>query len=161
MNPGIYLSLGTNLGNREKNLTTALSLLRKSEDVEVIKLSGIYETIPIGPGEQQNYWNAVACLKTQKKPHALLQIIHGIEQSMGRRRRIRWGERTIDIDILIYNDLHIEEDNLHVPHPRLHERSFVLQPLADLNPDLIIRKKTVTEWLSLAEPTIIKKIAAH
>jgi len=158
MNQGIYLSCGSNMGDRKENFDTVLELLEKSGRMEIVETSPIYETLPIGPGRQKNYWNAVVRITTSLSPHDLLNSITEIENRMGRQRTVRWGERIIDIDILLYENILINDPDLQIPHPRLQERSFVLRPLADLNPNLVISERPVYEWLNEAENTILGRV---
>lgn len=133
-----YISLGSNLGDRSDNLESALSALRRTEGIEVTHVSPVYQTRPIGgPAGQGDYLNAVAELQTEREPFDLLNVLLDIEQRLGRVRRERDGPRTIDLDLLLYGDLVQTDTRLTVPHPRMHQRLFVLQPLAQLAPGLV------------------------
>jgi 2-amino-4-hydroxy-6-hydroxymethyldihydropteridine diphosphokinase len=133
-----YIALGSNLGDRDDYLARALTALRHCGGVEVTRVSPLYETRPVGgPAGQGAYLNAVAEVRTDSAAHELLDVLLTIEQSLGRVRRERDGPRTIDLDLLLYGDLVHSDERLTVPHPRLHERLFVLQPLAQLAPGLI------------------------
>jgi 2-amino-4-hydroxy-6-hydroxymethyldihydropteridine diphosphokinase len=129
----IFLALGSNLGNRQENLETAVELM--PPDVEITSASHIYETPPWGYLEQPSFLNQVVQGKTMLKPEALLKYLKQLEIQMGRLPTLRYGPRLIDIDILFYDDLIQKETDLTIPHPHLHERAFVLVPLADLAPD--------------------------
>ncbi len=132
----VYLGLGSNLGDRQENL--AIARERISENIgEIVSQSGIYETAAWGLKEQDDFLNQVICLTTKYKPSALLAKILAVEQSMGRIREVKWGARTIDIDILYYNDAIIKLDNLTIPHPFIQERRFVMVPLAEIAPEFV------------------------
>lgn len=132
----VYLGLGSNLGDRQENL--ALARERISENIgEIVSQSGIYETAAWGLKEQDDFLNQVICLTTKYKPSVLLEKILAVEQSMGRIREVKWGARTIDIDILYYNDAIIKLDNLTIPHPFIQERRFVMGPLAEIAPEFV------------------------
>lgn len=104
---------------------------------EVVRVSGLYETEPVGPPGQADYLNQVVVIETEQSPEALLEMALEIEDELGRERRERWGPRTIDLDLLLYGDLALSGCALTLPHPRLHERSFVLVPLAEVMPDWV------------------------
>lgn len=134
----VYLSLGTNLGDREANLTRAIELL-KSDQIEVVKQSSIYETAPQDVVDQPWFLNMVVECQTRHFPLQLMNKLLRIERRMGRDRSagaVRRGPRLIDIDILLYNNAVIRTDRLTVPHPRILERRFVLEPLLELAPEL-------------------------
>lgn len=136
----ILLGLGSNMGNREDNLKTAISLLHKSMGISVDNISSLYETKPVGMIDQPNFLNVVISVETILKPKNLLEICLDTEFKMGRVRNQRWGPRNIDIDILVYHNLVIKDDVLQVPHPRLHERCFVLIPLQEIAPSIPVYK---------------------
>jgi 2-amino-4-hydroxy-6-hydroxymethyldihydropteridine diphosphokinase len=129
-----FLGLGSNLGDRLANLQRAVERLR-SRGVRVLRSSRVYETEPVGGPPQPDYLNAVLEVETELDPRALLSACLEVEAELGRTRRQRWGPRTIDIDLLTYDDLRIEEPGLEVPHPRMHQRAFVLVPLLELVAD--------------------------
>ena len=131
-----YLGLGSNLGDRLENLKEAVSLLDGTDDVEVTRSSRVYETDPIGgPEDQPAFLNAVVEIETSSTARTLLEVCLGVEGKMGRVRGERWGPRNIDIDILTFGHERIDDDDLTVPHPRMHERLFVLAPLLELDAD--------------------------
>jgi 2-amino-4-hydroxy-6-hydroxymethyldihydropteridine diphosphokinase len=128
------VGLGSNLGDRAAYLLLGLSALSRLPETRLLRLSPVYETDPVGP-PQPPYLNMVAELETELSPKGLLAEMLRIEKALGRERRERWGPRTLDLDLLLYGDLVLEEAGLSVPHPRLHERAFVLVPLLDLLPE--------------------------
>jgi len=136
-----FVGIGSNLGEREINLGRALELLSAEDGIEVSAVSEIRETEPVGPVEQGPFLNGAARLETSLAPRELLERLLAVENRLGRVRTERWGPRTIDLDLLLYGNERIDEAGLTVPHPRLHERRFVLEPLADLDPTLEIPAK--------------------
>jgi len=147
----VYLSLGSNTGDREANLQAAIGQLRQLG--KVIAVSSLYETEPVEFTDQPWFLNCVVALETENSPQDLLQGVLAIEQGMGRRRTQAKGPRNIDIDILLFGDAIIEDEGLDVPHPGLATRRFVLEPLAEIAPEAIhpVLRKTVRE-LSEALP---------
>lgn len=147
----VYLSLGSNMGDREKNLTVAIERIKELEDTEVTKVSKIIETEPFGYLEQDNFMNGCLEVKTLMTAQEFLEKILGIEKELGRVREKKWGPRIIDIDILFYDKEIIEEDNLALPHPWISEREFVLEPLSEIAPNFVhpLEKKTIA-MLNLA-----------
>jgi len=129
-----FLGLGSNLGDRLANLQMAVRLLRETDGVEVVRSSRVYETEPVGP-LQPDFLNAVIEVWTPLEPRDLLQACLEVERTMGRVRTERWGPRVVDVDILTYDEEEIDEPGLTVPHPRMHERAFVLIPLLELDSD--------------------------
>ena len=130
-NEGDFLGLGTNLSDRHKNLSNAIDLIGKQIG-EVIKQSSIHETKAWGKTDQPDFLNMVIQVETTLSPQKLLEKCLSIEDQIGRIRKEKWGPRLIDIDILYYNDLKIEEENLKIPHPFINEREFVLKPLTEI-----------------------------
>lgn len=135
-----YIGLGSNLGNREGTLARAVQLLGEADCVDVVGVSELRATDPVGVVDQPRFLNGAVSVETALSPRALLDLLLEIERSLGRVREERWGPRLVDLDLLVYGDEVIDEPGLHVPHPRLHERRFALEPLAELNPDLEIRR---------------------
>jgi 2-amino-4-hydroxy-6-hydroxymethyldihydropteridine diphosphokinase len=134
-----YIALGSNLGDRERHLCAALEALRALRGVREVVASRVYETDPVGPGKQRPYLNAVARVATELSPRDLLDRLLAIERSEGRERGpVRNAPRTLDLDLLLYGEREIDEPGLVVPHPRMAQRAFVLEPLCDLAPDLVI-----------------------
>jgi 2-amino-4-hydroxy-6-hydroxymethyldihydropteridine diphosphokinase len=131
----IFLGLGTNLGDRSANLKAALEAL--APKVSLLAQSPVYQTPPWGYTEQADFLNQVVIAETRLKPLKLLKYLKKIEKNVGRTASFRWGPREIDIDILFYDDLLFDHRKLTIPHPRVHQRAFILVPLADLAPDLV------------------------
>jgi 2-amino-4-hydroxy-6-hydroxymethyldihydropteridine diphosphokinase len=129
-----HLALGSNLGERLENLREAVDLLSATDGVQVLRSSRVYETAPVGP-PQPDYLNAVIEVSTSLTARGLLRACLAVEERMGRVRAERWGPRVIDIDLLTYADEEVDEPGLQVPHPRMHERGFVLAPLLELTAD--------------------------
>ena len=130
-----YVGLGSNLGDREATLRKAVRLLARLDGVEVVAASSFHETEPVGgPPGQPRFLNAAAWLRVELGPEELLDRLLALEARLGRVRRERWGARTLDLDLLLYDDRTIMSDRLTVPHPRMHERRFVLAPLAEIAP---------------------------
>lgn len=126
-----YIGLGSNMERRELFLQRAIQALRERDDVEVAAESGVYETEPVGYTDQPAFLNMVVAVRTALPPRQLLSVLLDIERSLGRTRTIRWGPRTIDLDLLLYGDQAVSEPDLTVPHPRMGERAFVLVPLLE------------------------------
>jgi 2-amino-4-hydroxy-6-hydroxymethyldihydropteridine diphosphokinase len=131
-----YVGLGSNLGDREETLRRALELL--AEQVDVVAVSTLRDTDPVGMVDQPRFLNGAALVETELPPRELLGVLLGIERELGRERLERWGPRTIDLDLLLFGAEAVSEPGLRVPHPRLHERRFVLEPLAELDPALVV-----------------------
>jgi len=139
-----YVGLGANLGDREAALRTALRSLEDLPAVRVRRVSSLYQTAPVGVTEQPEFLNAVAEVETMLSAPALLHALLDIENRLGRMRTVRWGPRVIDLDLLLYGDAQIALPELTVPHPRLRERAFVLVPLAEIAPRLVMPGGTET-----------------
>ncbi len=132
-----YVGLGSNLGERRNLVKNALGMLHQITDVKVTHTSGLLETKPLANMEQPKYINAVAEIKTSLSPHGLLEKLAEVENLLGREKKEKWASRTIDMDLLLFDDKVIQTDGLTVPHPQMHLRSFVLKPLCELNPELV------------------------
>jgi 2-amino-4-hydroxy-6-hydroxymethyldihydropteridine diphosphokinase len=132
-----YLGLGSNLGDRAAMLQLAVDDLAAADGIRVVAVSGVYETAPVGGPEQDDFLNAVVAIETGLSARALLAVAQGIEAHAGRVRTVRWGPRSLDVDVLLVGDEQVDEPDLQVPHPRLYERGFVLAPLRDVAPDLV------------------------
>jgi 2-amino-4-hydroxy-6-hydroxymethyldihydropteridine diphosphokinase len=130
-----YLGLGSNLGDRLAHLQGAIDALAATPGIRVVAVSRVYETAPVGGPAQDDYLNGVVAIDTELGPHDLLEVAMSVEQLADRVRTVRWGPRTLDVDVLLYGDERVDEPDLEIPHPRMHERSFVLAPLHDVAPD--------------------------
>jgi 2-amino-4-hydroxy-6-hydroxymethyldihydropteridine diphosphokinase len=128
-----YLGLGSNLGDRAGHLQRAVDRLDATDHVDVVAVSPIYETAPVGGPPQPEYLNAVVAVETALSARELLSVAHALEADAERVRLERWGPRTLDVDVLLAGDERVDEPDLVVPHPRMEERAFVLVPLADLD----------------------------
>jgi 2-amino-4-hydroxy-6-hydroxymethyldihydropteridine diphosphokinase len=133
-----YLGLGSNLGDRLANLQSAVDRLRGEPGVRVAASSRVWETVPVGGPPQPDYLNAVLRVETDLSPRDLLEACRRVEEGLGRVRKERWGARTIDVDILLYDGQMVDEPELVVPHPRMTERAFVVLPLLELDPDPVL-----------------------
>ncbi|MCU0388791.1 MAG: 2-amino-4-hydroxy-6-hydroxymethyldihydropteridine diphosphokinase [Chitinophagaceae bacterium] len=158
-----YLLTGGNLGDRVYNLETARELIEE-ECGAIVKQSSIYETAAWGPVSQPDFLNQVLQIETPLSPQKLLQVLLQIENEMGRHREERYAARTIDLDILFYNDLTVDEEGLIIPHPRLYTRRFVLVPLAEIAPGLIhpiLLQNIATLLKQCQDPLDVKKFIAN
>lgn len=156
-----FLSLGSNLGDRQTNLRLSIELLERF-DLKIIKLSSIYETAAWGLTDQPAFLNQVIEVETEFLPGSLLMLCQEVEAQMGRQRVKKWGPRNIDVDILIYEDEIMDEDDLMIPHPFMHERRFILVPFCEIAPDLEhpVYDKTIKTLLKDCEDKLeVKKIA--
>lgn len=133
-----YIAIGSNQGDRELYLLRAIAEIGKIPDTKVVGLSPFYETTPVGMTDQPNFYNAVLRLSTRLSPHDLLKALQNIEDNVFKRKRtVKWGPRSMDLDILLYGNQIVKSPELIVPHPQMLNRRFVLQPLNDLAPELI------------------------
>jgi 2-amino-4-hydroxy-6-hydroxymethyldihydropteridine diphosphokinase len=130
----VYLGLGTNIGDRHGNLATALAALR--DIVTIDRISSVYASEPVGHTEQPEFWNLVVRVRTALTPATLLEAVKRVEKRMGRTPTFRFGPRLIDIDILLWNNITIHGGTVEIPHPRMMDRAFVLEPLVELDPAL-------------------------
>lgn len=128
-----FISLGSNMGDRLEMLKQAVRLLTEHSSIEVSEVSSIYETAPVGFTEQEAFLNMVILVHTDLSAPALLDVCQEIERKLDRKREIRWGPRTIDLDILLFNQDRMDSERLTIPHPRMHERAFVLVPLLEID----------------------------
>ena len=154
------IGLGSNLGDREANLRQALEHLAQTPETAVVRASSLYDTEPVGVEEQPHFLNAVAQLETQLSPQQLLWNLKLIERRLGRVRSQRWGPRTLDLDLLLYEDLVLDEDDLQIPHPELAKRSFVLVPLVELDP-LLVHPATGETMLALLQKLGARPLVKH
>ena len=141
----VYLSLGSNIGNRQEYIESAIELVGKTEGIKILKKSGLYETSPVGYVEQDLFLNAVIKIETDFSEREILKIINKIENELDRKREIRWGPRTIDIDILILSDKKINETDLIIPHKEMLNRLFVLVPLIEIYDGEYFKKEKIIE----------------
>lgn len=141
-----YIGIGSNVGKRRHYIDSALKILHHPPCLQVVKVAPLYSTAPVGYTEQGWFLNTVAQVVTTLPPLELLQTLLATEEQLGRVRTVRWGPRTIDLDLLMYGDVTMDTLELTLPHPRMAERAFVMVPLADLNPALKLREQTVDQW---------------
>jgi 2-amino-4-hydroxy-6-hydroxymethyldihydropteridine diphosphokinase len=146
-----YLALGSNLGDRATHLQSAVDGLDAADGVDVVEVSRVYETEPIGGPPQDPYLNAVLAIETELDPHALLALAQRIERDARRVRAERWGPRTLDVDVLLYDDVRLDDPDLTLPHPRIWERGFVLAPLRDVAPALV---DAAASWEGVREAAV-------
>ncbi len=144
-----FIGLGSNLGDREANLRAAIEALPESDGIEVVAVSGFHETAPVGGPPQPDYLNAAVELRATLSPSDLLDRLLAIESRLGRVRLEHWGPRVIDLDLLLYGNRIIDLPHLKVPHPFMHQRRFVLAPLAEIAPDAVhpVLDKSIKELL--------------
>jgi 2-amino-4-hydroxy-6-hydroxymethyldihydropteridine diphosphokinase len=150
-----YVALGSNLGDRVANLQFAVDALAAADGVEVVDVSRVYETAPVGGPPQDAYLNAVVAIETALDPHELLALGQRVERDAHRVRAERWGPRTLDVDLLLYDDVRLDEADLTVPHPRMWERGFVLAPLRDVAPALVAGAES---WEGVQESAVTLRI---
>ncbi len=140
MSTDAYIAVGSNLGDRESIIQSAIRAIQVHEDLEIVLVSAMIETSPVGDIEQGAYLNGMIHLRTSLDARDLLSVMLGIESAHGRDRdhEQRWGPRTLDLDLIVFGDRVIDEPGLVVPHPRMHERLFVLEPLTEIAPDIML-----------------------
>jgi len=153
-----YVGLGSNLGDKTDNIRQALDMLDRADGVSVLAVSSFYETEPEGYEDQDWFVNAAAQMQTDLPPRGLLKLLKEMEQAIGREESVRWGPRKIDLDLLLYDQLCLESQDLTIPHPRMHQRAFVLVPLAEIAAEMLhpIMEKTIGTLLG--ELTITKNV---
>ena len=153
-----YVGLGSNLGDKAGNIRQALDMLDRADDVSVLAVSSLYETEPEGYEDQDWFVNAAAQIETALLPRTLLKLFKEIERVIGRKESVRWGPRKIDLDLLLYDQLCFESQDVTVPHPRMHQRAFVLAPLAEIAADVLhpILDKTIETLLG--ELVVTKRV---
>ena len=150
----VYIALGSNLNMPIQQLKLAIQTMADLPDTEIKKVSSLYQSQPLGPQDQPDYVNAVACLETELSPLALLDALQNIENGQGRIRLRRWGERTLDLDILLYDNQIIHNEHLTVPHYDMQNREFVIVPLYEISPELIL-----PDGVSLQQ--LVKRFSSH
>lgn len=154
-----WIGLGGNVGEVRANLTAALVELSQTSTIEAV--SPLYETPPWGPIEQPRFLNACAHVRTDLSPADLLGELHRVEKQLHRTRIERWGPRTVDLDLLAYENFHSDDEALTIPHPRMCERAFVLVPLADIAPDLVIAGRSVAAHARRIERGDMRIVSRH
>ncbi len=142
-----YLGLGSNMGDKKRYLYDAIQLLNHHNQIMITTLSSLYETAPWGYVDQDIFMNLVVEIETSLTPLELLDVCQHIENDLGRVREFKWGPRIIDVDVLLYNNEVIESERLIVPHPYMTERDFVMIPLAEICPQLIVKGKAAQTWI--------------
>lgn len=153
-----YLGLGSNIGDTRMHLDSAVELLKANPDIDITKISSYYETAPVGYTEQDWFLNIVVEIETTIGPYELLKVCNSIENELKRKRLIRWGPRTIDIDILLYEGFESKDEVLTVPHPRMTERAFVMLPLMELNKSLSINGSDIVDIVENLKDQEIRKL---
>lgn len=153
-----YLGLGSNIGERKENIDSAIDLISSHEKTKLLQVSSYYETEPVGYKDQDWFLNVVLEIDTTLKPYELLEFCGEIEEKLKRKRIIRWGPRTIDVDILLYEGFNSEDERLTVPHPRMTERAFVMVPLYEIAPNTKINNKDIGEIMKNFAGEEIRKI---
>jgi 2-amino-4-hydroxy-6-hydroxymethyldihydropteridine diphosphokinase len=153
-----FLSLGSNIGDKVDYLDKAVEILKNNKDIHNLKVSSYYATDPVGYTEQDMFVNIAVVLETTLAPEALLDVCQNIETDLDRVRVIRWGPRTIDVDIILYDTLEMDEERLTIPHPRMYERGFVLIPIQELSPELVINQKPIQAYIDQLPPSGVRKI---
>lgn len=153
-----YLGLGSNLGDRAAMLEAAVAGLAATPGLTVVGRSALYETPPWGEIDQPAFLNAALAVHTRLGPHELLDACLAVERALGRVRDRRWGPRTIDIDIVDYDALELDEPGLTLPHPRLTERAFVLIPLAEIAPDRVVAGRPVRDWAAAVDGSGVTRL---
>jgi 2-amino-4-hydroxy-6-hydroxymethyldihydropteridine diphosphokinase len=148
----VFIGLGSNLADPESQVHAAKKALQTLPDTQWVASSSLYKSPPMGPQDQPDYINAVIELDTLLSPHDLLDCLQQIEQQQGRVRERHWGERTLDLDLLLYGDEVIADDRLQVPHPGIAQRAFVIYPLAEITADIMIPGKGLITTLLAACP---------
>lgn len=158
----VYIGLGSNLGDREAHLSKAREEIAENAG-QIISASSLYDTPPWGPIPQGNYLNQVVRIATDLSPRDLLGCLHGIERAAGRDRssEVRYGPRTLDLDILLYAERMIDEDGLTIPHPRIAERAFVLVPLAEIAPKVTLAGTAIDELVARLDTQGIRRYEPH
>lgn len=154
-----FVALGSNLAQPQVQINQAFDALARLPDTRLVARSSSYRSAPVGYAEQPDFINAVACVETQLAPHDLLQSLLGIEQAFGRVREFRNAPRILDLDLLLYDDMCLHQPGLTLPHPRMHERAFVLLPLVEIAPDCVIPGQGLArDWLARCEHQAITRV---
>lgn len=156
-----FLSLGSNLGDRLNNLKEAVNIIGRYAGVSVERVSSVYETGPVGEVEQDNFYNVVVEIRTGLTARGLLELAQIVERALKRERKIRWGPRIIDVDILLYGDVFVSEQDLVVPHPEMKNRAFVLIPLIEIAPEIKLPEdKPASVYLEVVAGQKVEKVGS-
>jgi len=146
-----FIALGSNLGDKRKNIEIAIEKI-KEKGINILKVSSIIETEPYGYKDQDSFLNAVCLVETSLDPFSLLRVLLNIEEEMGRKRIFKWGPRNIDLDIIFFDDLVIDSEELIIPHPDAHNRTFVMGPISEIEPDFVhpvLKRKVIDIYNNL------------
>jgi len=154
----VFLSLGSNMGQKVDYLDNAVDIIKKNEFIHNVKVSSVYQTDPVGYLDQDVFVNIAVVLETTLEPFELLKVCQEIEKALNRERLIRWGPRTIDVDIILYDDLKLDDKTLTIPHPRMHERAFVLVPICELDSELVIQSQKIQTLIETVDVSGVRKI---
>jgi len=154
----VYLSLGSNIGDKVDYLDKAVDILRKNALIHKLNVSSYYQTDPVGYEDQDVFVNIAIGLETDLSPYEMLDVCQSIEEDLNRVRLIRWGPRTIDVDIILFDEIRMEEELLTIPHPRMHERAFVLVPIKEIACDLMINGRHIDELLDALDVSGVRKL---
>jgi len=152
------LGLGSNVGDRVSHLRSALQTLRATPEIWDVEVSRLYETDPVGGPAQDDFLNAVAVFDTSLAPESLLVVAQSCESAAGRVRDERWGPRTLDVDVLAYDEVSSDAPELTLPHPRALTRAFVLIPWAEVDPDFVVNGRLVSEWAAAIDGTGVREL---
>lgn len=153
-----FLGLGGNLGDPAQSMAAALRMLDASDRVSVVAVSSLYRTPPWGKLDQPDFLNVTAEVATSLAPLELLELCLDVERRLKRLRIERWGPRLIDIDVLLHGDSHVSDAGLEIPHPRMLDRAFVMVPLAEIAPELMLAGRSAAEWAATLDSTGITKL---
>lgn len=153
-----YLSLGSNIGQKVDYLNKAVDIISKSDFVHKLKVSSFYSTDPVGYIDQDEFVNIAVEVETTLTPYELLKLCQDVETELNRVRLIRWGPRTIDVDIILYDEIEMDDETLTIPHPRMHERGFVLIPIYELNPKLVVKTVPISTMMDHLPPSGVRKM---
>ncbi|MBL0849008.1 MAG: 2-amino-4-hydroxy-6-hydroxymethyldihydropteridine diphosphokinase [Candidatus Liberibacter ctenarytainae] len=156
----IAIGIGSNIGHKKHYISCALRLIHSHGECELVSVSSLYQTIPWGKTDQDFFLNAVALVKTSVSPENLLDILISIENDLDRKRNELWGPRTIDLDILLHGDYSLSTDRLTIPHPYMTQRAFVMVPLSDVSPHILIDGLSIENWvrqMDISGVQVVKK----
>ena len=154
----VFLSLGSNMGIKRDNLDKAVDILKNHEDIHKVKVSSYYVTDPVGYLDQDIFMNIAVEIETDLEPMPMLDLCQDIEKKLHRKRIIHWGPRSIDVDIILFDDMTLNDEVLTIPHPRMFERGFVLVPLMELDNKLVIKNVNIEELIKNVDVKGVRKI---